>query len=123
MPNIERQILCRVTVGNIHHRYHATPPGHFKSPAELNRDIRIRNSLSSACPGYRCQIRNKCGAMQDLVEYGRRNFDRSEEHTSELQSLIRISYAVFCFKKKIRINTIQLTRTHTQQRRRNIDIN
>src|SRR3546814_7382110 len=27
--------------------------------------------------------------------------DRSEEHTSELQSLMRISYAVFCFKKKI----------------------
>src|SRR3546814_7458168 len=28
-------------------------------------------------------------------------FDRSEEHTSELQSLMRISYAVFCLKKKI----------------------
>src|SRR3546814_6193105 len=26
--------------------------------------------------------------------------DRSEEHTSELQSLMRISYAVFCWKKK-----------------------
>src|SRR3546814_7531984 len=33
---------------------------------------------------------------------------RSEEHTSELQSLMRISYAVFCLKKKknITINTI-----------------
>src|SRR3546814_5014178 len=29
--------------------------------------------------------------------------DRSEEHTSELQSLMRISYAVFCLKKKKRI--------------------
>src|SRR3546814_5205707 len=28
-------------------------------------------------------------------------YDRSEEHTSELQSLMRISYAVFCLKKKI----------------------
>src|SRR3546814_3213086 len=28
---------------------------------------------------------------------------RSEEHTSELQSLMRISYAVFCLKKKIKI--------------------
>src|SRR3546814_6589699 len=27
--------------------------------------------------------------------------DRSEEHTSELQSLMRISYAVFCLKKKL----------------------
>src|SRR3546814_8898367 len=33
--------------------------------------------------------------------------DRSEEHTSELQSLMRISYAVFCLKKKKKIkNTI-----------------
>src|SRR3546814_2883107 len=30
--------------------------------------------------------------------------DRSEEHTSELQSLMRISYAVFCLKKKITIH-------------------
>src|SRR3546814_7421771 len=47
-----------------------------------------------------------------LAEHGRRvyvranksahlyDYDRSEEHTSELQSLMRISYAVFCLKKK-----------------------
>src|SRR3546814_1852290 len=33
--------------------------------------------------------------------------DRSEEHTSELQSLMRISYAVFCLKKKNRHNSTQ----------------
>src|SRR3546814_3615402 len=32
--------------------------------------------------------------------YRRKNRKRSEEHTSELQSLMRISYAVFCLKKK-----------------------
>src|SRR3546814_6584645 len=32
---------------------------------------------------------------------------RSEEHTSELQSLLRISYAVFCLNKKIRIHQPQ----------------
>src|SRR3546814_6581017 len=32
-------------------------------------------------------------------------YDRSEEHTSELQSLMRISYAVFCLKKKKKKNT------------------
>src|SRR3546814_9045191 len=32
---------------------------------------------------------------------------RSEEHTSELQSLMRISYAVFCLKKKNKINNQQ----------------
>src|SRR3546814_4550487 len=38
---------------------------------------------------------------------------RSEEHTSELQSLMRISYAVFCFKKKtksLETKTVRLTR-------------
>src|SRR3546814_4082861 len=35
--------------------------------------------------------------------------DRSEEHTSELQSLMRISYAVFCLKKKTRQRTIKTT--------------
>src|SRR3546814_6643410 len=37
---------------------------------------------------------------------------RSEEHTSELQSLMRISYAVFCLKKKTRK---QITNTKTQE--------
>src|SRR3546814_8255581 len=40
---------------------------------------------------------------------------RSEEHTSELQSLMRISYAVFCLKKK---NKIQ--RTHNKQTKTSI---
>src|SRR3546814_1110212 len=39
----------------------------------------------------------QCFDSRDYVE-GRRA--RSEEHTSELQSLMRISYAVFCLKKK-----------------------
>src|SRR3546814_5043948 len=34
---------------------------------------------------------------------------RSEEHTSELQSLMRISYAVFCLKKKKKSNVIHVT--------------
>src|SRR3546814_4244725 len=39
-------------------------------------------------------------ALADLVELVDNGRDRSEEHTSELQSLMRISYAVFCLKKK-----------------------
>src|SRR3546814_8397125 len=39
---------------------------------------------------------------------------RSEEHTSELQSLMRISYDVFCLKKKtINTNQYKLTNIHT----------
>src|SRR3546814_1809194 len=39
------------------------------------------------------------------------DLDRSEEHTSELQSLMRISYAVFCLKKK--------TKRHTSEHNKN----
>src|SRR3546814_4646435 len=42
---------------------------------------------------------------------------RSEEHTSELQSLMRISYAVFCLKKKkksIKINNINIMSKHSK---------
>src|SRR3546814_2970369 len=46
--------------------------------------------------------RNEGGAMKGPAMQKRaRIFLRSEEHTSELQSLMRISYAVFCLKKKI----------------------
>src|SRR3546814_1500598 len=43
--------------------------------------------------------RNYPEAVALFAELRREN-DRSEEHTSELQSLMRISYAVFCLKKK-----------------------
>src|SRR3546814_6750594 len=38
--------------------------------------------------------------LEGLGHLGRGNLTRSEEHTSELQSLMRISYAVFCLKKQ-----------------------
>src|SRR3546814_10899705 len=47
---------------------------------------------------------------------------RSEEHTSELQSLMRISYAVFCLKKKTK-NNMQYYTTATKQDHRNTSHN
>src|SRR3546814_2763639 len=49
------------------------------------------------------------GALHDLT--GRLR-GRSEEHTSELQSLMRISYAVFCLKKKILTNELTKHQLH-----------
>src|SRR3546814_8871734 len=46
---------------------------------------------------------NSCGTTMPPVEFTASTTTlkpRSEEHTSELQSLMRISYAVFCLKKK-----------------------
>src|SRR3546814_4281206 len=52
----------------------------------------IRNAIATELPAV-CQ-RMESGAKLTAE-------DRSEEHTSELQSLMRNSYAVFCLKKKI----------------------
>src|SRR3546814_8313375 len=52
--------------------------------------------------------------VEHLVEALAVIFGRSEEHTSELQSLMRISYAVFCLKKK----TYQTKETHDTRERR-----
>src|SRR3546814_8777466 len=51
--------------------------------------------------------RTDAGADESLT------FGRSEEHTSELQSLMRISYAVFCLKKKKQMYTAVTTKKQT----------
>src|SRR3546814_4295983 len=55
--------------------------------------------------------RNTAAFRRELDGVGHQ-VQRSEEHTSELQSLMRISYAVFCLKKKIR-NTTKSTEQTT----------
>src|SRR3546814_4660370 len=59
------------------------------------RDLRLRGTVSQA---------TRAPNITELYSPQSQDFpsvtDRSEEHTSELQSLMRISYAVFCLKKK-----------------------
>src|SRR3546814_2766777 len=57
---------------------------------ELSESIEIRGKV-------RCGLRRGISAVSENA--GPLD-ERSEEHTSELQSLMRISYAVFCLKKK-----------------------
>src|SRR3546814_2503542 len=45
-------------------------------------------------------LKMKRGLLWQALYWGPARRERSEEHTSELQSLMRISYAVFCLKKK-----------------------
>src|SRR3546814_9716747 len=54
------------------------------------RNFSDRQADSSFWNGSSCMMASTC----------RHSLRRSEEHTSELQSLMRISYAVFCLKKK-----------------------
>src|SRR3546814_6900495 len=63
----------------------------------------IEGVLEEAQPTSDGKFINDAGLPQDGDEGGDADAqlnDRSEEHTSELQSLMRISYAVFCLKKK-----------------------
>src|SRR3546814_3356151 len=53
-------------------------------------------------------------AGQGQPQHPRGDLGRSEEHTSELQSLMRISYAVFCLKKKKNIID-NINKTHKIQ--------
>src|SRR3546814_6663138 len=60
-------------------------------------------------------------AMEELVAERRADgpLTRSEEHTSELQSLMRSSYAVFCLKNKKSTQAIQLPKTNQQKHKTN----
>src|SRR3546814_4757928 len=55
---------------------------------------RLYGLAGMPCP-FHPQSRRRTGNIAAMVK-----INRSEEHTSELQSLMRISYAVFCLKKK-----------------------
>src|SRR3546814_9014493 len=57
-------------------------------------------------PVWRPARRLAAAELPDLAAAAQRGWRRSEEHTSELQSLMRISYAVFCLKKKNILYTI-----------------
>src|SRR3546814_7666962 len=69
---------------------------------------------ASAERGRLAPPRRRPGSSYDRPDAGPRPSPgkRSEEHTSELQSLMRISYAVFCLKKK-KTTTKITTKTHT----------
>src|SRR3546814_3027041 len=71
------------------------PPG--QDAREISPyDIRAEG-MCTLRPGRRLGLLHAVGEANDLQRPGPM---RSEEHTSELQSLMRISYAVFCLKKK-----------------------
>src|SRR3546814_4383179 len=67
---------------------------------DISRRIRDHYAQGQAFgPGY--DLKRGRGGIREV------EFFRSEEHTSELQSLMRISYAVFCLKKKTNKNQVQ----------------
>src|SRR3546814_8135253 len=103
-----------------------------------SNDVRLRKTYHSACQSLSAllapvgisliafarpalfvwsgneNLSNATAPVLALLAAGFLTNARSEEHTSELQSLMRISYAVFCLKKKTKIITITIqTKKHT----------
>src|SRR3546814_8763592 len=67
---------------------------HFRNTGNIGRSGRRGRGVGSRPDGSRT-----AGRHFPVLSYGQGQL-RSEEHTSELQSLMRISYAVFCLKNK-----------------------
>src|SRR3546814_2917824 len=86
------------------------PPSLTLSRMEAAAHAQGRNGGSAAAPAHRgdhhldpragLRQRDDLAHFQERGPLRRHRRPRSEEHTSELQSLMRISYAVFCLKKK-----------------------
>src|SRR3546814_8604967 len=73
--------------------------------------LRPDGAALKARPGADRMCAGRSGFRIRRVSY-RAHERRSEEHTSELQSLMRISYAVFCLKKKTKEHPIPTTHRH-----------
>src|SRR3546814_7506916 len=89
---------CRrsLSTHRMHHSKLDEEPGRRGYSGELQGHYRTDRSRTR-CP--KAGGRGSCpGALSNDV--GARLGNRSEQHTSELQSLMRTSYAVFCLKKK-----------------------
>src|SRR3546814_10522971 len=79
--------------------------------------VRLQNATTDAVHPVWRQGAVLLGVFRTPVHVRERaTFTRSEEHTSELQSLMRISYAVFCLKKKKQKKKHQTT-TNTSTKR------
>src|SRR3546814_5944604 len=83
----------------------------LKTTAKKDGDHYVLNGTKQFISGagtndiYVCMVRTgeekSKGISCLVIEKDTPGLSRSEEHTSELQSLMRISYAVFCLKKKM----------------------
>src|SRR3546814_10570547 len=73
--------------------------------ADAAAAVRTERAVPAGAGGEGTRLLLGIGNLLDLVADQHGDRARSEEHTSELQSLMRISYAVFCLKKQITIHS------------------
>src|SRR3546814_5053425 len=88
-------------------------PAGYGGPRQAPSSGRLAASAIASDPERRARVRHACSfAIIKLF--------RSEEHTSELQSLMRISYAVFCLKKKKKTRITKRTKHNRPETRENL---
>src|SRR3546814_8151265 len=75
----------------------------------IHQPDKVLNGAVHACFDDPCRNPDSATCFLDCIS----GMGRSEEHTSELQSLMRISYAVFCLKKKKQYSNNKNRHTHT----------
>src|SRR3546814_10570018 len=92
LPIRETQVVRRMARGRNRLQRPARPGHNF--------------AFSKHAVGSIAFVKPRLGARAAIIDHQPRA--RSEEHTSELQSLIRISYAVFCLKKKTNYASIKI---------------
>src|SRR3546814_2740902 len=109
-------IIRRPPTSTLTHSLFPDPTRFRSDPAVSEQDVDQRRV---ECAGHGLGDPVEHGAEYRLAAIQREPvFRRSEEHTSELQSLMRISYAVFCLKKKnntVNHNRMNCTNTITRQ--------
>src|SRR3546814_4710953 len=102
--------LCRSIGKQIGAKAEPLEVGSDGQPSDQQQRHLVRHALSQLCVGQRRALlhggRDRIIAGHLTGPLGIADH-RSEEHTSELQSLMRISYAVFCLKKKKKTTQIQ----------------
>src|SRR3546814_679252 len=93
-------VLLTITLITVIFYYHPST----KSAILFFRAVSILPEGSGRVEKVYIGVREKVKAGQPLFKLDSSEQERSEEHTSEIQSLMRISYAVFCLKKKTQNN-------------------
>src|SRR3546814_8421025 len=108
-PASAEDLVIRDRSGRIEKRIEPSYPG-SDTQVIRGRDGRRLGTIAPSYPGSdRTVIRGREGRIEKRIEPSYPG--RSEEHTSELQSLMRISSAVFCLQKK-KQKALQISTNH-----------